>query len=125
MEERLNLLCEAGVIDRDICTGMLQVTRLLDERWQLPVYSEQGSIAITHMASALMRSRRGEVINPLDNDLLAEAAESACWPQILRAHQTLLKNFDVSLHCHEEGYLLINLYGLWMAAQEASDTSAD
>ncbi|MEG8161190.1 PRD domain-containing protein, partial [Escherichia coli] len=25
METRLNLLCEAGVIDKDICKGMMQV----------------------------------------------------------------------------------------------------
>lgn len=59
MENRLNLLCEAGVIDKDICSGMLQVVRRLDEEWCLPVYSEQGTMAMTHMASALMRSRRG------------------------------------------------------------------
>ena len=60
MENRLSLLCDAGVIDEDICRGMLQVVRRLDEEWKLPVHTEQGTMAITHMASALMRSRRGE-----------------------------------------------------------------
>lgn len=30
METRLNLLCEAGVIDKDICKGMMQVVNVLD-----------------------------------------------------------------------------------------------
>lgn len=120
MEERLNLLRDAGVIDPDICAGMLQVVRQLDEKWQLPVYSEQGAMAITHMSNALMRSRRGESVAPLDADLLAEAAQSPHWQQIQAAHRHLLNDFDVSLHPDEEGYLLINLYGLWMAAQEAT-----
>jgi hypothetical protein len=44
---------------------MMQVVRQLDEQWHLPVTASK-EIAITHMANALMRSRRGEVIEPLD-----------------------------------------------------------
>ncbi|MGQ7033867.1 PRD domain-containing protein, partial [Escherichia coli] len=56
METRLNLLCEAGVIDKDICKGMMQVVNVLETECHLPVRSEQGTMAMTHMASALMRS---------------------------------------------------------------------
>ncbi|MGU0040841.1 PRD domain-containing protein [Citrobacter freundii complex sp. 2025EL-00176] len=118
MENRLNLLCEAGVIDKDICSGMLQVVRRLDEEWRLPVHSEQGIMAMTHMASALMRSRQGEVVEALDGDILAEMAQSPLWPTILLVHQALLKEFTVTPHVNEEGYMLANLYGLWMAANE-------
>lgn len=65
METRLNLLCDAGVIDKDICKGMMQVVNVLETECHLPVRSEQGTMAMTHMASALMRSRRGEEIEPL------------------------------------------------------------
>jgi ABC-type molybdate transport system ATPase subunit len=118
MENRLNLLCEAGVIDKDICSGMLRVVKRLDEEWNLPVYSEQGTMAITHMANALMRSRKGEVIEALDSELLAELTQSSQWPAILLAHHALVNEFAVTLHANEEGYLLANLYGLWMAAHE-------
>lgn len=70
METRLNLLCDAGVIDKDICKGMMQVVNVLETECHLPVRSEQGTMAMTHMASALMRSRRGEEIEPLDDELL-------------------------------------------------------
>jgi hypothetical protein len=118
MESRLNLLCEAGVIDKDICSGMLQVVKKLDEELSLPVHTEQGTMAMTHMASALMRSRRGEVIDALDGELLAELAQSPHWPTLQLLHQALLKEFAVTLHSNEEGYLLANLYGLWMAAHD-------
>ncbi len=52
METRLNLLCDAGVIDKDICKGMMQVVNLLETECHLPVRSEQGMMAMTHMASA-------------------------------------------------------------------------
>ena len=38
---------------------------------------------MTHMASALMRSRRGEEIEPLDNELLAELAQSSHWQAVV------------------------------------------
>lgn len=119
MENRLNLLCEAGIIDQDICRGMMQVVRQLDEQWHLPVFSEQGEIAITHMANALMRSRRGEVIEPLDEEFMAEITGSAHWDEIHQLHQVMMQEFDVTLHANEKGYLLANWYGLWGAAQQA------
>ena len=51
METRLNLLCDAGVIDKDICKGMMQVVNVLETECHLPVRSEQGTMAMTHMAS--------------------------------------------------------------------------
>ncbi|HAO0312373.1 TPA: PRD domain-containing protein [Escherichia coli] len=118
METRLNLLCEAGVIDKDICKGMMQIVNVLETEFHLPVRSEQGTMAMTHMASALMRSRRGEEIEPLDNELLAELAQSSHWQAVVKLHQVLLKEFALEVNPCEEGYLLANLYGLWMAANE-------
>ncbi|HGW2557972.1 TPA: PRD domain-containing protein [Escherichia coli] len=113
METRLNLLCDAGVIDKDICKGMMQVVKVLETECHLPVRSEQGT-----MASALMRSRRGEEIEPLDNELLAELAQSSHWQAVVQLHQVLLKEFALEVNPCEEGYLLANLYGLWIAANE-------
>lgn len=118
METRLNLLCDAGVIDKDICKGMMQVVNVLETECHLPVRSEQGTMAMTHMASALMRSRRGEEIEPLDDELLAELAQSSHWQAVVQLHQVLLKEFALEVNPCEEGYLLANLYGLWMAANE-------
>lgn len=35
METRLNLLCDAGVIDKDICKGMMQVVNVLETECHL------------------------------------------------------------------------------------------
>ena len=118
MGTRLNLLCDAGVIDKDICKGMMQVVKILETECHLPIRSEQGTMAMTHMASALMRSRRGEQILPLDDELLTELAQSSHWPAIMQLHRVLLQGFALEVNPCEEGYLLANLYGLWMAANE-------
>ncbi|MFP2515127.1 PRD domain-containing protein [Buttiauxella agrestis] len=117
MEERLNLLCDAGIIDRDICEGMLGVVEQLESVWAIPVRNEQGEMAITHMANALMRSRRGEDIGPLDEELLEEIVMSQAYPELLPIHRAMLAPFDVTLHPNEEGYLLANLFSLWMISK--------
>lgn len=58
---------------------------------------------MTHMASALMRSRRGEEIEPLDNELLAELAQSSHWQAVVQLHQVLLKEFALEVNPCEEG----------------------
>ncbi|MFA3761682.1 PRD domain-containing protein [Yersinia sp. 2466 StPb PI] len=115
MENRLNVLYQAGVIDKDICDGMKKVVAQLETVWALPVRTEQGEMALTHMANALMRSRRGEEVGPLDDELLAEIRASDAFPQILQIHLALLSRFNLALHPNEEGYLLANLLSLWMA----------
>lgn len=117
MEERLNLLYQAGIIDKDICDGMLGVVTQLETEWSISVRNEQGEMAITHMANALMRSRRGEEIGPLDADILGDMQRDDIWPQVQSVHQTLLAPFEVRLHPNEEGYLLANLFSLWMASK--------
>ena len=117
MEDRLNLLYQAGIIDKDIRDGMLNVVTQLETVWAIPVRNEQGEMAITHMANALMRSRRGEEIGPLDTELLEEIVTSEAWPQLQPIHRALLAPFDVRLHPNEEGYLLANLFSLWMVSK--------
>lgn len=119
MERRLQILCDGGVIDRDIHDGMLEVVRRLESEWGIAVHNPQGEMAMTHMANALMRCRRGQEIAPIDEAVLQEAASDACWPELLAIHCVLVAIFDVALHPNEEGYLLANLYGLWLEKHAA------
>lgn len=114
MEERLNLLCDTGIIDQDICDGVLDVVNQLETVWGMPVRNEQGEMVMIHMANALMRSRHGEEIAPLDDELLNEVVSSAEWSQLQHIHQSILAFFDVTIHPNEEGYLVANLFSLRM-----------
>lgn len=112
MEQRLSLLCQGGVIDQDVHDGMLKVLEALENRWSIPVRNDQGIMALTHMASALMRSKRGEVIPALDKELQSEIGEADVYPQLLAIHRDLLAVSCHQPHPNEEGYLLANLYSL-------------
>jgi hypothetical protein len=115
MEQRLALLHQGGVIDSEVHDGMLRVLDALENRWSIPVRHDQGTMALTHMASALMRSKRGEVIAALDSEIYQEICETEIYPQVLQIHQHLLQLSGHQPHANEEGYLLANLYGLLQA----------
>lgn len=116
MEERLNLLCDAGIINQDICDGVSGVVNQLETVWGIPVRNEQGEMALIHLANALMRRRRGEEIAALD-DALNEIARPSEWAQLQPIHQAILACFDVVLHPNEEGYLMASLFSLWMGSR--------
>ncbi|WP_338804201.1 PRD domain-containing protein [Xenorhabdus griffiniae] len=112
IEQRLTILLQGDVIDQDIHDNMLEVVHVLEDIWHIPIRHPQGEMALTHMASAFMRSRRGEVVAPLDKEILATLEQSEYYNQLLTMHYSLIAKFTVALHPNEEGYLLANLYGL-------------
>lgn len=112
MENRLEILHKAKIIDADIYHGMLNVITCLEKTRRLDIRHVQGDMLLTHMANALMRARRGEAISAIDADVLAEVTGSARYPEIAELHHELLQFFPVSVPECEQGYLLANLYGL-------------
>ncbi|WP_237385759.1 PRD domain-containing protein [Xenorhabdus sp. Sc-CR9] len=117
IEQRLTILLQGGVIDQDIYDNMLDVVHTLEDIWLIPVRHPQGEMALTHMASAFMRSRRGERVSPLDKTILANIEQSELYDQLIAIHRSLLEKFTVTLPPNEEGYLLVNLYGLMLSGE--------
>lgn len=113
METRLAILAEAGVIDEDIHQAMRLVTLRLEGHWQLPVRTEQGILALTHLANAVMRARRGEEIQGIDDELRAELESLEEFTQIAVIHQDVMGHFPLNVPEHEVGYLLVNIAGLY------------
>ncbi|MBI3311373.1 MAG: hypothetical protein HYZ77_09025 [Serratia liquefaciens] len=112
MNQGLDTLRQAKVIDEDIYQGMLAVTEQLQQHCQRPLPAEQGWLAIAHMANALMRCRQQQPVSPLDDEILAEIAEAGKLEEVRELNNALMKNFTVKLHPDEEGYLLANWYSL-------------
>ncbi|MDR0217569.1 MAG: PRD domain-containing protein [Enterobacteriaceae bacterium] len=117
MEQRLAILLQGGVIDQDIYNNMLNIVHILEDVWLIPIRHPQGEMALTHMASAFMRSRRGETVFPVEKEVLEKIEQSEHYPLLLKIHRSLLQRFVLKLHPNEEGYLLINLYGLILATK--------
>ena len=120
MINKLDILFQAGVINSDIYTGMQHVIEELEILRGSPLPEEQGWMAMAHLANALMRSHRGEVIPAVDAEIASELEATGQVDYLRQINQQLLARFPVVLHPNEEGYLLVNLYGLCGAEHHRS-----
>lgn len=118
MEQRLKILRDAQLIDPDIYSGMLDVIKRVETYWRLNIHHAQGEIMITHMANALMRSRKGEAVAAIDPELFAEVTASDRYRDVYRIHCDLLRYFDFPVPASEQGYLQANIYGLLLSRSE-------
>lgn len=119
MEIRLQILHDTQVIDADVHQGMLAVVARLEQHWNLRIRHAQGEMMITHMANAMMRSRHGDIIPAIDNEVLTEIVNSDAYANILEIHHDLLNLFTIEVPEYEQGYLLANIYGLVLAQEES------
>lgn len=120
METRLQILHDAQVIDQDVYAGMLAVVSRLEQHWKLRIRHAQGEMMITHMANAMMRSRQGDIIPAIDDEVLSEIASSPLYANIQEIHHDLLSLFTITVPDYEQGYLLANIYGLVLAQEESA-----
>lgn len=117
METRLKILYDAQVIDSSVYIGMIKVLERLEQHWKLSLRHPQGEMLITHMANALMRASQGEVIPAIADEILKEVEATAVFADIRIINNDLLSLFAFEVPDHEIGYLLANLYGLYLAQQ--------
>lgn len=120
METRLQILHDAQVIDTEVYIGMLEVVKRLEQHWQLNIRHTQGEMMITHMANALTRARRGEIIAAIDPELLDEIEASSVFANIREINSDLLSLFPFAIPDSELGYLLANVFGLYLAQTDSS-----
>lgn len=112
MEQRLSILLMGNVINQSVHDAMLKVIDALENQFAVNIRSDQGNMALTHMASAMMRSLQKQEIEPIDAEILAEIETAGIYPKVQEIHQALLSFFDFKVMPSEEGYLLANLYSL-------------
>lgn len=115
MEIRLQILHDAEVIDKEVYIGMLEVIKRLEQHWQLNIRHAQGEMMITHMANAMTRALHGEIITAIDPELLNEIEASNVFANIREINNDLLSLFAFTVPQSELGYLLANVFGLYLA----------
>ncbi|HCR62943.1 MAG TPA: PRD domain-containing protein [Serratia liquefaciens] len=121
METRLQILHGAQVIDTEVYIGMLEVVKRLEQHWQLNIRHAQGEMMITHMANAMTRARHGEIIPAIDPELLNEIEASNDFANIREINNDLLSLFAFAVPQSELGYLLANVFGLYLAQADHSE----
>lgn len=109
MEERIEVLFMANLIDHETKEILFNVIKDLDEKFSIKLTEDNGSIMITHLGRALMRAKVGEIINGINDDVLTELKESENFGKVQEMYQVISKKFSKPLPENEIEYMYANL----------------
>jgi len=109
---RLNLLLGAGEIDQEILDSVEAFSILLEERYQLRLTEEKGSMLITHLAMSLARIKRGEAIEEMDPGVLSEIKENRVYQDLPLLYAAIEERLNIALPESEKGYIALHICSL-------------
>ena len=109
MEERIEILLTANLIDSGVKDSLLSVIEVLDEKFCIKLTEENGSNMITHLGRALMRVKTGEIINGVNEEIINEIEESDNFGKVKKMYEEISKKFHAELPKNEIEYMYVNL----------------
>ncbi len=109
---RLNLLVDAEEIDAFIRDVLIAFVKTVEARYSLRVTEENGAMLVSHLAMALGRIRRGEQLEPVDDDIFAEVREMPIYKELPALYRPLEKDLQITLPQVERDYLALHLGAL-------------
>jgi transcriptional regulatory protein LevR len=108
-DKRLGILREGNVISPEAEAMVRRFISRLEAGWQISLTEENGGCIITHLAMALMRISRGEIIPNPETDALEEFRELDVFSLSTEIMEDLITWTPMDLPKAEKDYLVINL----------------
>lgn len=112
LKERLNLLKESGQIDKSTVQNLHDFIKIIEDRLNVKITEENGSMFVTHMAMAITRIKAGEEITPLEDSLLEELESTPVYHEIPILISKFEKESGIIIPQSEYGYISLHLGNL-------------
>lgn len=109
LAERLSILKASGQISEQAAASVRYFVGLLEEKYSVALTEEKGAMLVTHLALALTRIEKGEDIQELAPDLLAEVKESSYYAELEPLLTALEQQSKLKITPAEQGYLALHL----------------
>lgn len=109
LKQRLDLLEKTGQINKNTVKALENFVKVIEDRLNIEITEDNGSMFITHIALAISRIEKGEEIAPLDDLLLAELKASPNYESIPSLIEELEKELDINIPESEYGYIGLHL----------------
>ncbi len=108
LKQRIQILQMGGVIGSDVAEFMNQVIDMMAADYPHIGY-DPAAMFTTHLAMALERIKKGEIVEALDEDIFAEVAESAEYPQALEFRDKMLSFCPVEFPASEAQFIAMHI----------------
>ena len=81
LDQRIDVLQQSGFVDEIGREDLEKLVKVLTQDYGFPHSDELLGVLVTHVAAALKRQRDGEVINPIEGDILEDVISSKVYPE--------------------------------------------
>lgn len=106
--QRLDLLLAAGQINPTIKEAVVGFGLTVEKKFQLRITEENAAMLITHLAMALARIFRGEVVEGLPEEALAELRNERAYQEVPSLYLELEKKLALSIPEAEKNYITLH-----------------
>lgn len=107
--ERINLMKECGMIDDVAYADLMTIVKIFQKDFQFNLTEENGGVMITHIGAAINRIKSGEKIEPLDREVLRQAADELSYPTALKILAQVKQEMVCKLPDIEQEFLLVHI----------------
>ena len=109
---RLDLLVNAKEIDEAVRDAVIELVQAVEKRYSLTITEDNGAMLVSHLAMALGRIKRGEELEPIDEDIFAEVKQTQTYRELHELYLPLEKRLQITLHQTEKDFLALHLCAL-------------
>lgn len=108
LKQRIETLYECGFVDE---TGKADLYRIVEvlQRHGIETTDENTGVLVTHVAAALKRSADGEVVTPLDPNVLEQVKEIKRYEEAVAIQQEVLNSMTNKLSADEQDFVLVHI----------------
>ena len=108
LKQRIQILKMGGVIGEDVAAFMEQVIDMMAADYpQIP--HDPAAMFTTHLAMALERIKKGEIVEALDEEIFAEVLECPEYPTALTFRDKMLSFCPIPFPASEAQFILMHL----------------
>lgn len=109
LKERLDILKQAGEINDEIATTVIEFAQKLEKKYSLKITEENGSMLITHLSMALARIKRGEEISEIDKSTLKEIKETSIYEKLPEFYKEIEEKLQIKIPDSEKGFIAVHV----------------
>ena len=108
LKQRIEMLQECGFVDESGKADLYRIVEIL-QKHGIDTNDDNTGVLVTHVAAALKRSADGEIVTPLEPDVLAQVKEIENYDKAVEIQQEILNSMTNKLSADEQDFVLVHV----------------
>lgn len=109
LEHRLDIFLSTGTVSADVDAMVRNVIERFAVRWKIILTEKNGSRLVTHLAMALARCEKGEMVEGMEKDAMDEFRACESFLHAVEISADVISNVSITLPEGEREYLEANI----------------